>query len=74
MVKEEVLLDARVHSRLIGTRGRSIRKVMDQFKVEIKFARPSDPNPDVVIITGMENDVSDAKEHLLELQEEYVSV
>ncbi|XP_075236995.1 satellite-binding protein 1 Dp1 [Lycorma delicatula] len=72
MVKDEVLLDARIHSRLIGTRGRSIRKVMDQYKVEIKFARPSDPNPDVVIITGMENDVAEAKEHLLELQEEYL--
>lgn len=72
MVKEEVLLDARIHSRLIGTRGRSIRKVMDQFKVEIKFARPSDPNPDVVIISGVEADVLDAKQHLLELQEEYM--
>lgn len=72
MVKEEVLLDARIHSRLIGKWGRRIRKVMDQFHVEIKFARPSDPNPDAVIIMGTEDNVADAKDHLLELQEEYM--
>ncbi|KAG8302744.1 hypothetical protein J6590_025019 [Homalodisca vitripennis] len=72
LAKVEVFLDSRVHSRLIGTRGRSIRKIMDQFNVEIKFPRSQDPEPDLVIITGNENDCEEAKDHLLNLEEEYL--
>jgi len=68
----EVFLDARVHSRLIGTRGRSIRKIMDEFNVEIKFPRSSDPEPDLVVISGAEADCEEAKDHLLNLEEEYL--
>lgn len=32
-VKESIEIDNRIHSRLIGTRGRAIRKVMDDYKV-----------------------------------------
>lgn len=35
MVKETVEIDSRIHSRLIGIKGRNIRKVMDEFKVSI---------------------------------------
>ncbi|ROT68906.1 putative vigilin [Penaeus vannamei] len=37
MVKETVEIDSRVHSRLIGSRGKAIKKVMEEYKVEIKF-------------------------------------
>jgi len=73
MVKEEVRIDARVHSRLIGARGRNIRKIMEQFSVDIKFPRSTDPDPDIVTVIGAEDNVLDAKEHLLNLEEEYVS-
>jgi len=73
MVKEEVRIDARVHSRLIGARGRNIRKIMEQFSVDIKFPRSSDPDPDIVTVIGADDNVLDAKEHLLNLEEEYVS-
>ena len=33
MVKEEVKIDPRVHSMIIGKRGRTIHKIMDDFKV-----------------------------------------
>ena len=33
MVKDTVEIDSRIHSRLIGSRGRSIRKVMEDYKV-----------------------------------------
>merc|ERR1719410_3395674 len=33
MVHEEVSIDPRVHSMIIGKRGRSIRKIMDDLKV-----------------------------------------
>lgn len=73
MVKEVVFIDARVHSRLIGSRGRNIRKVMDDFKVDIKFPRNEDADPNLVTITGYEENVLEAKDHLLNLEEEYVS-
>lgn len=35
MVSEDVNLDSRVHARIIGARGKGIRKIMDEFKVRI---------------------------------------
>lgn len=56
----EVRIDRRVHSRLIGQRGKAIAKVMEQYKVDIKF--PRDKSSDVVTIMGLEENVVDAKE------------
>jgi len=72
MIKEEIEIDSRVHSRLIGSRGRNIRKVMDDYKVDIKFPRSDDADLNLVTITGPEEKVVDAKEHLLNLAEEYM--
>jgi predicted PilT family ATPase len=72
MVTEEVNLDHRVHPRLIGGRGRAIRKVMDDYKVDIKFPSRDSDNPDLVLITGSEDNVLDCKDHLLNLEEEYL--
>ena len=73
MLTEEVMIDHRVHPRLIGTRGRAIRKIMDDYKVDIRFPNRASDNPDVVMVTGAEEDVLDCKEHLLNLEEEFVS-
>jgi rRNA processing protein Krr1/Pno1 len=72
MVKEQVSIDHRVHARLIGQRGRAIHKVMEQYSVDIKFPRSTDPDPSLVSIIGSEENVAEAKEHLLNLTEEYV--
>lgn len=72
MISEEVNLDTRVHPRLIGARGRAIRKIMDDYKVDIKFPSRDSDNPDLVIITGSEDNVLDCKDHLLNLEEEYM--
>ncbi|XP_028393842.1 vigilin-like [Dendronephthya gigantea] len=78
MVKEledqttiEVDIDPRVHRRLIGARGASIRRVMDQFKVDIRFPRPDNPDGPVAI-SGAPDNVEDARDHLLVLEEEYL--
>ena len=47
---EEVSIDHRVHSRIIGSRGRAVRKIMDEFKVDVRFPRPNDPDPNLVQI------------------------
>ncbi|GFU19163.1 vigilin [Trichonephila clavipes] len=72
MYKEDVSIDSRIHSRIIGSRGRNVVKIMEQFKVDIRFPRSSDPDPDIVVIQGAEDDVLDAKDHLLNLEEEYL--
>lgn len=65
-----LFIDPRIHNRLIGTKGRTIRKFMDQYKVDIRFPRgkPNDP----VVITGLAPDVEEAKEKLELLEEEYM--
>ena len=70
-VSDEVDIDHRVHSRLIGARGKAIAKVMERFHVDIRF--PRDKQSNTVTITGMEENVEDAKEHLVTMAEDYVS-
>uniref|UniRef100_A0A1W7R994 Vigilin n=1 Tax=Hadrurus spadix TaxID=141984 RepID=A0A1W7R994_9SCOR len=73
MITESVEIEKCVHSRLIGSRGRNIRKIMEQYKVEIKFPRPNDPNdPNLVEITGLQENVDDVKDVLLNFAEEYL--
>jgi len=72
MISEEVSIDPRVHSRLIGARGRAISKIMDEFKVDIRMPGRDATDPDLVIITGHEDDVLDCRQHILNLEEEYV--
>ncbi|XP_069948284.1 vigilin isoform X2 [Cherax quadricarinatus] len=71
MVKDTVEIDSRIHSRLIGTRGRAIRKIMEEFKVEIKFPR-GDDDPNIVVVMGTQENVDECKDHLLNLMEEYM--
>jgi polyribonucleotide nucleotidyltransferase len=71
MVKEEFEIDNRVHSRIIGARGKNVRQIMQDFQVDIRF--PRDGNPNLVVVSGSDPDkVYDAKDHLLNLEEEYL--
>lgn len=70
--REEVDIDPRVHRRLIGLKGKNIRRIMDEYKVDIRFPKQGDDS--IVVITGDEDNVLDAKDHLLNLAEEYVSI
>uniref|UniRef100_T1J4B4 K Homology domain-containing protein n=1 Tax=Strigamia maritima TaxID=126957 RepID=T1J4B4_STRMM len=72
MVSEDVKIDHRVHSRLIGAKGRNIRKIMEQYKVDIRFPRDSDSDPNLVVISGVEVNVQEAKDHLLNLEDNYM--
>ncbi|KAK2490649.1 hypothetical protein MC885_010910 [Smutsia gigantea] len=73
MVSEDVPLDHRVHARIIGARGKAIRKVMDEFKVDIRFPQSGAPDPNCVTVTGLPENVEEAIDHILNLEEEYVS-
>lgn len=70
-ISQEMSIDHRIHSRLIGAKGKAIAKVMERFSVDIRF--PRDKGSDIITITGLEENVEDAKEHLLTVAEDYVS-
>uniref|UniRef100_A0ACB8EWQ4 Uncharacterized protein n=1 Tax=Sphaerodactylus townsendi TaxID=933632 RepID=A0ACB8EWQ4_9SAUR len=72
MVSEDVRLDHRVHARIIGGRGKAIRKLMEEFRVDIRFPQPGSSDPDRVTVTGLPENVDDAIDHLLNLEEEYM--
>ena len=67
---QEIQIDNRVHSRLIGQKGKAIAKIMDKYKVEIKF---SGRQSDLVIVKGDTlEQVEDACDYLKNLEEEYM--
>lgn len=71
LVRENVRVDSRIHARLIGQRGRNIHKIMDEYKVEIKFPKQGE-DPDTITIIGAVEAVNDAKDHILNLEIEYL--
>ncbi|GAV00143.1 hypothetical protein RvY_11033 [Ramazzottius varieornatus] len=69
----EVMLDSRIHNRIIGGKGLAIRKFMDKFKVDVRFPRREDDNPNLVVITGdTEEAVYDAETELKRLEDDYL--
>lgn len=74
MLTLEVKIDHRIHPRIIGQKGRNIKRIMEQFKVDIRFPRESDEDKDIIFISGAEDDIEDCKDHLLNIEEEFVSI
>ncbi|GAA6083006.1 vigilin isoform X1, partial [Tachysurus ichikawai] len=72
MVSEDIQLDRRVHARIIGARGKAIRKLMEEFKVDIRFPQQGSDEPDKVTVTGLPENADKAIDHLLNLEEEYM--
>ncbi|KAA0725212.1 Vigilin High density lipoprotein-binding protein [Triplophysa tibetana] len=72
MVSVDIRLDRRVHARVIGARGKAIRKLMEEFKVDIRFPQPGSEDPNKVTVTGLPENVDNAIDHLLNLEEEYM--
>ncbi|ALC42406.1 Dp1 [Drosophila busckii] len=67
--REVIEIDTRIHPHIIGHRGRTIRKLILDYQVDIKF--PSSDDSQAVTIIGKEEDVENAKEMLLSMAEEY---
>lgn len=67
---QEISIDNRVHSRIIGQRGKALAKIMEQYKVDVKF---NGRTSDVVVVKGASAEtVEDACDHLKNLEEEYL--
>lgn len=72
MVKDEVCIDPRVHSMIIGKRGKTIRQIMEDYKVDIRLPREGDADPSLVVISGDEDNVMDCRDHLKMIEEEFI--
>lgn len=72
LVREQVEIDYRVHARIIGQRGRNIHKIMEEYKVEIRFPKQGEENMNAITIIGSAEAVSETKDHLLNLEEEFL--
>lgn len=62
------------HARLIGVKGRNIRKVMEKYKVLISFPGSTVDDPeaqDTIQLVGSEANCQECHDHLLNLLEEY---
>ncbi|XP_072896689.1 high density lipoprotein binding protein a isoform X1 [Hemitrygon akajei] len=73
MISEDITLNHKVHARIIGARGKAIRKIMEDYKVDIRFPQSGAEDLDRVTVTGLPENVDEAIDHLLNLEEEYMS-
>ncbi|XP_060886574.1 high density lipoprotein binding protein a isoform X1 [Labrus mixtus] len=73
MISEDITLDSRVHARIIGARGKGIRKIMDEFKVDLRFPQSGAADMNIVTVTGRPELVDEAIDHLLNLEEEFLA-
>merc|ERR1712110_662792 len=75
-VEKEVQIENSVHRRIIGQRGRGVRKLMTDHAVDIKFPRTGEANyeerKDLVRVSGPPNNVDEAIEALTALEEEFL--
>jgi len=68
-IVQDVLINKKVHPRIIGNRGSNVRKIMKDFGVEIKIGR-SPADPDKVSVIGPSEKVEECIDHLLNMEEE----
>lgn len=71
--EETIEIPSQVHPRLIGAQGRAVKKLMDDFKVNVKFARQGDPNPSSVTLYGSASAIMAAKNHMIKLADQYMA-
>ena len=72
-ITEEITIDSRVHSRIIGSQGKNLKKITDKYKVDIKFPGRTSESNDVIIIQGDTIDLIDeCIDYLKNLEEEYL--
>ncbi|KAI6217555.1 ViGiLN-like protein [Aphelenchoides besseyi] len=73
MITMEIKLDPRFHPRLIGQRRKNLKKIEDDYKVEITIPNRSDEDPSRVLVSGRsEEAVLDCLDKLRTLEEDFM--
>jgi len=73
-VEETIEISSQVHPRLIGAQGRAVKKLMDDYKIAVKFARPGDPNPNAVTLLGRQQNINAAKAHMQKVANQFLNM
>ncbi|XP_003514199.1 vigilin isoform X1 [Cricetulus griseus] len=71
-VSKEIPLNQQVRGNIIGFRGKTIHKIMDQYQVDIRLPPKGSYNPNITL-TGLPDNVQKAIEHILNLEKYYLS-
>ncbi|XP_050997788.1 vigilin-like [Acomys russatus] len=72
-ISKEIPLNHQVRGNVIGFRGKTINKIMDQYQVDIRLPPKGSYNPNITI-TGLPDNVQQAIEHILNLEKYYLSI
>lgn len=67
-------MDSQYHSKIIGRKGERVKKIREDHDVIIMFPRENEPEQNIITITGYEKNAEAAKETILNIVREYVSV
>lgn len=71
--EESIEIASQALPRLIGAQGRTVKKIMEDYKIGVKFARQGDPNPNLVVLSGRPDNILAAKNHMMKLANQYLS-
>lgn len=70
--EETIEIPSQFHPRLIGAGGRNVKKIMEDYSVEVKFARQGEPNPNSVTLQGKPSSILAAKTRMLKQANQYL--
>lgn len=73
-VEETIEIPNQVHPRLIGAGGRAVKKLMDDYNISVKFARPGDPNPNAVTLYGSQKNIDSAKSYMQKTSDQFMTM
>src|SRR6218665_1241536 len=72
--KLEIEVDPKHHPKIIGRRGATITKIRQQFDVQIQFPDKAGDKSDIIAITGLEANAIAARDDILKMVYELVSI
>ena len=67
-------VDPKYYPRLIGRRGEVISKIRAEHGIDIQFPERTDANLDVITFTGYEQNCLAARDEILQIVKDYVSL
>ncbi|XP_031527372.2 vigilin-like isoform X2 [Vicugna pacos] len=73
-ITKQISLNNQVCGHIIGLHGKAIHKIMNQFQVDIYFSPRGIQDANIITVTGLPNNVKKAIDHILSLEEHYLTV
>lgn len=71
--KLEVSVDPKFHPKIIGRRGTVVSKIRQDHNVQVTMPDKDSDHPDVVVITGLEENTLAARQDILDIVHDLVS-